>query len=189
MCLGPQAMRSPNLASTILLSLICVLRTAVSLAAVPPQVSGWFVDSLTKVFPDDLPLESAGPGPEVVAARNSHASLQWVLRSPGRVANLSVGVEGLKGREGETPEVQVRTVGYVVVSSNTHDTPPSEIVRSAPGLFPDVLFERAPFEIEPNRAQPVWITITIPSTARPANYRCRLVIRAGGKELAQGVFT
>lgn len=152
-------------------------------------MSSGFVDSLTKVFPDYLPPESAGPAPEVVAARNSHASVQWVLRSRQRVPNLTVAVEGLKGAEGETPEVQIRTVGYVVVSSNTHDTPPSEIVHRAPGLFPDVLFEKAPFEIEPNRAQPVWITLTIPSTARPANYRCRLVLRAGGRELAQDVFT
>jgi hypothetical protein len=154
-----------------------------------PAVVDWFVDSLIKVFPEDIPPEAREPPPEFVAARNSHLSIQWVLRSGERLDNLIVTVEGLEGRAGQLPEAQVHVVGYVVVSSNTPDTPASEIIHAAPGLFPDVLLEKFPFTLERNRAQPVWITVSIPGSARPADYPGRLILRAGSRELAHAAFT
>lgn len=180
-------MKSPNPRNSIFVSVICVSLAARS-PVLSPQVSSWFVDPLTKVFSEDLPLKTAETAPEFVAARNSHLSVQWVLRSRERVPNLTVTVEGLDGRAGEVPEAQTRTVGYVVVASNTHDTPPSEIVHTAPGLFPDVLLEKSPFALEPKRTQAIWITLGIPGTARPADYQCRVVLRAGARPLAHGSF-
>jgi hypothetical protein len=147
-------MRSLTPRNSIFVCLVCLALAATSAAALSPQVSSWFVDPLTKVFPEDLPLKSAEAVAEFVAGRNSHVSVQWVLRSRQRVPNLAVTVEGLDGRTGEVPEAQTRTVGYVVVASNTDDTPPSEIVHTAPRLFPDVLLEKFPFASSPSGHRP-----------------------------------
>jgi hypothetical protein len=167
---------------------MCVLLTAGAPAGVSPRVASWFVDSLTKVFPEDVPSQSEEAVTEFVGARNSHVSIQWVLRSPERLGNLTVKVKGLDGHAGEVPTAEVRVVGYVVVSSNTHDTPSSEIIHAAPGLFPDVLHEEIPFTLEPNRAQTIWVTMGIPAGARPADYQGQLVLEAGARELARALF-
>ncbi len=153
-----------------------------------PAVTHWFVDSLTKIFPEAVPSKGDEAAPEFVGARNSHLSIQWVLRSPRRIEDVTVKVEGFDGDAGLIPSAQVRTVGYVVVSSNTYDTPPSELIHIAPGLFPDVLLEKFPITLEAGRAQPIWITLNIPSSTHPGDYPGRLILNAGGKELAHAPF-
>ena len=54
----------------------------------------WFVDSLVKVFPDDQPKEHRIVRPLLVAARNSHPSLQLALRAHQHVEGVTASVEG-----------------------------------------------------------------------------------------------
>jgi hypothetical protein len=154
-----------------------------------PATSHWFVDSLTKVFPEDAALKNQLVKADFLGARNSHVSVQWVLRTRQRVADASVEVTGFQGSGGNSITAQVRAVGYVVVSSNTYKTPSSEIIHPAPALFPDVLLEKFPITLEPDKTQAIWITLSIPSEAKPGEYRGQLVLKAGGAERARNPFT
>ncbi|HTS71348.1 MAG TPA: glycoside hydrolase domain-containing protein [Terriglobia bacterium] len=156
-------------------------------SATPPEIDHWFVDSLIKVFPEDAGFRNRLAPPEVLGARNSHVSIQWVLRSRQKVADVTVEVEGLASAA-EAIAAQVRAVGYVVVSSNTYDTPPSEIIHPAPALFPDVLLEKFPITLEPEKTQPIWITLSIPADAKPGEYAGRLVLKVAGAEKAHEEF-
>src|SRR5579872_3692852 len=100
------------------------------------QVSVWPVDSLVKVFPNDptgknRAAEQAWPIP-----RNGHASIQFALRGSEAVDAVEVAV-----KLGGGLQAQVRRVGYVPVRANPPDSPANEVVRRAPGKFPDPLLE------------------------------------------------
>ena len=156
-------------------------------AAAAPEVSHWFVDSLIKVFPEDGALRNRLAHPDFLAARNSHVSIQWVLHSQRKVENVTVDVAGFGG-PANAIAAQVRAVGYVVVSSNTYDTPPSEIIHPAPALFPDVLLEKFPITLDPDKTQAMWITLSIPADAKPGEYSGRLGLKVGGVEKAHDEF-
>lgn len=146
----------------------------------------WFVDSLVKVFPEDSVGKHALAEATVIGPRNGHASIQLALRPDRRMEKVTVSVEGL-GKD--KADVQVRRVGYVVVATNTKNTPQEELIHSAPGLFPDVLFEDSPFSVEPNRTQSLWLTLAIPSGALPGSYRAEVVVRESGVERIRAPFT
>jgi Glycoside hydrolase 123 N-terminal domain/Glycoside hydrolase 123, catalytic domain len=143
------------------------------------SIDYWFVDSLVKVFPQDTRGKNQPTQASVVAARNGHVSLQLALRSPRLIKNMGVDVEGFDRGLKNNIQVQVRRVGYVKVDTNTPDTPKSELVHSAPALFPDVLYEKFPFTLEPNTTRAIWLTFAIPTGASPGGYRGQVVVREG----------
>ena len=149
----------------------------------------WFVDSLVKVFPDDQAKEHSTARPLLVAARNSHPSLQLALRVHQRVDGVTASVEGLEKAAARSIGTQIRTVGYVVVAKNTTDTPEPELLRSAPALFPDVLLEKFPITLEPDKTQSLWITLHVPSDLKPDDYQGEVVVRSSEKEILRTPFT
>jgi hypothetical protein len=80
--------------------LISTFPVAGAPAAEAPTVSHWFVDSLIKVFPEDSALKHKLAQPDFLGARNSHVSLQWVLRTRQRLEYVSVKVTGFDGSGG-----------------------------------------------------------------------------------------
>ena len=120
-------------------------------------------------------------------ARNSHVSVQWVLRSHLALDNMAVEVAGLDASSKVTAEVH--SVGYVVVAKTTVDTPASEIIHASPALFPDVLYNKFPIGIQSDKTKPIWITLNIPSDAKTGDYRGQLVLKVGGAEKARDSFT
>lgn len=129
----------------------------------------WSVDPLEKVFRDTPPPAEPAAELEVLAARNEFESAQFVLRSAEPLTNLQARVEGL-------PEAQASFVGYVPLRANTRRTPDEEVVRKAPGLFPDPLLPPSLEKLEADTSQPVWVTIRVPKGARPGVHRASLVV-------------
>ena len=170
-------------------SAVCMLNGQVVLLATEQVPDHWFVDSLVKVFPDDQAKEHRIAPPVLVAARNSHPSLQLALRAHQRVDGVTAGVEGWEKAAARSIGVQIRAVGYVVVGKNTTDTPEPELLRSAPALFPDVLLEKFPVTLEPDKTQSFWITLSIPGDLKPDDYRGAVVVRSGEKEILRTPFT
>ena len=166
-----------------------VLTNPVVLHAREEVPDHWFVDSLVKVFPDDQAKEHSSRQLRLVAARNSHPTLQLALRAHQRVDGVTAGVEGWDKAAARSIGVQIRLVGYVVVAKNTTDTPESELLRSAPALFPDVLLEKFPVTLEPDKTQSLWITLSIPSNLKPDDYRGEVVVRSSEKEILRAPFT
>lgn len=153
-----------------------------------PRLDCWTVDSLEKIFPDDhAGRHEAGAGPRLIA-RNGHASLQVALRSKDGVAALRVTVEAPE-LEGARLPVEIRRVGYVPVGSNPNNTPPDEVIRPAPSLFPDPLFEDFPFNLPARETHAIWLTVSCPAGARPGDYRGEVRFAQNGRSLAKKSFT
>ncbi len=171
--------------SALLLLLPLVLNLSPGLAAT--RVRAWFVDSLVKVFPNDLP-GAAGRRARVAelwGARNQHVSAQLALRSSSPLTDVVAECGTLKTASGAAiSSIQVDPVGYVVAATHSEDTPPEELVGEAPGFFPDVLLD-FPMEIKANRTASVWTTIHVPAEAPPGLYRGQLSVRSGRAVIAQ----
>ena len=94
-------------------------------------------------------------------------------------------LEGGAGRRLST--VEVHRVAYVVVGSHTPDSPPEELVGVAPGWYPDPL-EDFPFDLEPRRTMPIWVTIHIPADAAAGVYEGSILVRPVGDWWRAGPF-
>ena len=152
-------------------------------AFVSAQVSVWPVDSLNKVFQDDSPGKNHAADQAWLIPRNGHASIQFAMRSSQMVDALSVTVKLAGGLQ-----AQVRSVGYVPVRANPPGSPADEVVRTAPGNFPDPLFEESPFTLAANQTHAVWITIYAPAATRPGLYKGVAIFRSASKGLARAPF-
>jgi hypothetical protein len=137
----------------------------------------WPVDPLLKVFQDATPPEPSPAAMEVVAARNEFESAQFVLRSKVPLTNLKAHVVGLP--------TAVSFVGFVPLRANTRNTPEAEVVRKAPGLFPDPLLPPSLDRLEPETSLPIWVTIRVPKDARPGVRKARLAVECGQGKLEQ----
>lgn len=148
----------------------------------------WFVDSLVKVFPQDVPGKNQTTHATVEAARNGHASLQLALRSSTLIKDVNAGIEWVDGGAKNNIRVQVRYVGYVKLDNNTPETPKSELIHSAPALFPDILYEKFPFTLEPNTTQAIWLTFAVPGGVPSGDYKGVVVVREEGVERVRAPF-
>jgi hypothetical protein len=148
----------------------------------------WFVDSLIKMFPGDPVGTHRLISTEFNAARNQHLSIQLAVRSAKPLSDVSAEVTTLRGTKGESITGAVaRAVGYVVVGSNSKDTPAAELVGEAPGWYPDPLWN-LPIQLDRNRTYSFWITVPVPDDAVPGLYRGSLILRAGARTLTRAEF-
>lgn len=146
------------------------------------RFSAWYVDALVKVFPDDKPGSNELSDKTWLVPRNGHASIQIVLRSRTAIPELRVEIKAPES-DRKTLGAEARWVDYVPVGSNPAGTPFDEVVRPAPGLYPDPLKENFPFELKAETAQPVWITIYAPADAPPGRYRGEITFLVGQERL------
>jgi hypothetical protein len=150
------------------------------------KVQVWPVDSLTKVFPNNGPASSSAT-PEFWVARGQHLSIQFAVRSPKVVKEMTAAVS-LKNGTGEACEcATVRRVGYVVVGSHSDDTPEDELIGEAPGWYPDPLWN-LPMDLDANRTHSLWITVTVPAEAAAGLYRGMLDVRVRDKSVSRQEF-
>lgn len=166
----------------------CLAPIGVARARVATPVSAWFVDSLIKVFPDDVRGTHRLPAAGFVGARNQHVAVQLALRSGTPLPDLTAEVKPLEGQAGRRiATAVVHRVGAVVVGSHTPDSPPEELVGVAPGWYPDPL-EDFPFTLEARRTTSIWVTIHIPPAAATGTYAGLIVVRSGGRVVARKPF-
>jgi hypothetical protein len=143
------------------------------------------VDSLVKIFPTDAVGSHRLTRPVLLVARGQHVSLQLAVRSTHALANVTAGVGPLKCSTGAVlAGAGVRPVGYVVVGSHSRHTPEDELVGTAPGWFPDPLFD-FPVSVEPGRTQPLWISVAVPADTAPGIYRGMVVVQAAGQPVGR----
>jgi hypothetical protein len=144
-------------------------------------LEAWYVDSLVKVFPGDTYGAHGLRSAEFSGARNQHLSVQLAIRSRRPLPGVTVEVKPLEGGTGRRiSSIEVHRVAYVVVGSHTPDSPPEELVGEAPGWYPDPL-EDFPFDLEPRRTTPIWVTIHIPADATTGVYEGSILVRSGGR--------
>ena len=138
----------------------------------------WPVDPLVKVFRDAKPGQP-GPARDEVA-RGETATLQVVVRSPLPVTSLRARLSALSwGLASDTlmPE-PARWVGYVPVDRPTQK-PSRDQLRPPPADYPDPLLESDAIDLPAGTAQPVWISVPIPTNCLPGVYKGRLTFQGG----------
>jgi hypothetical protein len=143
----------------------------------PPELQIWPVDPLVKVFRDAVPAKS---GPAVAeVARGESATLQVVVRADYPISNLCAQVSPLKRAwsVGTLQPQGARFVGYVPVDRPTQ-TPSRDQLRLPPADYPDPLLECTSIDIGPGQAQPIWITVPVPTNATPGTYQGTLTLHA-----------
>ena len=171
-----------------IMALSCCISAGVAQGKGSAELSAWYVDSLVKVFPNDAPLAHALRSPEFTGARNQHLSVLLAIRSSRPLPALTAEVKPLEGGAGRSiASVEVHHVAYVVVGSHPPDSPPDELVGTAPGWYPDPL-EDFPFDLEARRTTPIWVTIAIPPDAAPGVYEGSIALRSGDRLLARRPF-
>jgi uncharacterized protein (DUF302 family) len=157
----------------------CALMTTLLSAGDVGRLEVWPVDPLIKVFRDAAPTD-AGAAATAEVARGEHATLQAVIRSESAVVNLRAvaGPLALDGNESAvlTPRPP-RFVGYVPVDRPIQN-PPRDQLRKPPADFPDPLLEAKTVNVAAKEAQPVWVTVPIPTDAGPGTYRGQLELTA-----------
>lgn len=133
------------------------------------QLRTGFTSSLTHVFRDAEPQETETWA--LHAARGETEAVQFVLKSERDWAWARV-----RWPEEADPlfEVRSRFVGYVPLRAHSRATPPEELVRQAPGDFPDPLLDRPFVPLRANEAQPIFITVRPRPGVRPGTYRLPL---------------
>ena len=149
-------------------------------------LKAWYVDSLVKVFPSDPVGTSQLASGEFVAVRNQHVNIQIALRSTRAYTAVSARLQPLKDSSGHTiaaSDASIRQVGYVVVGSHTPNTPPDEMVGTAPGWYPDPLLA-LPLNLEANRTHSIWVEIHVPPDTPPGDYQGAVDVSATQMTLA-----
>ncbi len=143
----------------------------------------WPVDSLVQVFPGDAPGTHQGSREPSVLARNGHTNIQFAVHSEVPLDEVEIRV-----KLGGGLRTEVRRVGYVPVRANPKSTPPDEVVRQAPGNFPDPLFEGTAFHVPANETTAFWITVHAPPSTVPGLYLGKAEFRSGRRRLASAAF-
>lgn len=141
--------------------------------AAPSDLAVWQIDSMQKVFKDDAPAQTAAL--TIDAARNEVVSAQFVVRAAAPIERLQCRPGKLTaGGSQEIPAPRVRYLGYVPVAGRNVPQP----LRPRPCDYPDPLYDELPARVPAKTAQPIWLTITVPSAAAPGLYRGTVEIEA-----------
>jgi hypothetical protein len=136
-------------------------------SAEPLQV--WFEPSAKKVMRDAQPRRGAGAG-EMTAARNEDEACQIVLLARRDVGEVKVSATPLRRSLGTTPlEVKLYKVGYVTL--------PKDQVA-----YPDPLMALKPLALAANQAQPIWLSVRVPTNAVPGDYSGKIVVSVRDKQ-------
>jgi len=157
----------------------------------------WPVDSLRKVFPDDVPPPGAGAAVEILAARGAVESAQFAIRTDADSRELDVRIAPpeLAGRKERLADLQWRRVEFVPVRRPAWFLDPSQRLRAAPSFFPDPLVGREAFDelyrlapwtrecapfVLGNVTVPIWLTLRVPEDAEPGSYLGSVEVRTRG---------
>ncbi|WP_199614087.1 DUF4091 domain-containing protein [Paenibacillus alkalitolerans] len=138
------------------------------------------LSSLSKVFPDEE-LKDA-PFNKFSALRNETFSFQVAFRSNAIMKQLRVRIES-----DLTDLITVRTVGLVPSEMPIYSGHDENILRSAPGLYPDPLY---PIDSDGITALPkqwrcVWVTVEVNADTDPGVHAIKIVFdTASGETLA-----
>lgn len=137
---------------------------------VSAEITTWFAPSATKVLRDAKPDANARQW-ELAAAGGEVEACQLVLQSDHPASGVVVRASKLQGPDGGAIIPTLLKVEYV-----------PNIVGTTP--YPDPLPPLAPLDLQPNQAQPVWISVRVPADAKSGDYVGTVEVQAGVQRIA-----
>jgi len=155
----------------------------------------WVEPALNRVFPGDLP--KIGRVARLSAARNESEAFQLVVRGvtvPLHPVDVNVG--DLTGPGGATipgsaftlyREIYVRVeqpsfLGGVIGNKRKPGEYPDPLLPFADPYDPSQPPVGTPFDVEPDRNQPVWVEVHVPAEALPGQYTGSMTVTAADLE-------
>ena len=140
----------------------------------------WWVEPEWKISPTlPQPTEETKKPIHIEAVKNDFESFQLVVNGGANgIDVLSLTLNGnLQGANGATisaDNVQIRYAYYHFVQ---HKTDKTGLIGEWPDALPSL---EEPLKIEPNRNQPLWVTVRVPTDAVPGKYNGTLTLHRGG---------
>ena len=122
--------------------------------------------------------------------RGERVSIQMILWSREKVPRIEIEFSEFKSEDGKSlPDsiARARFVRYVLTDEFADGCGKRNPEDYAVSLSADVLDNIACFDIDPNTARPVWLSIDIPVDAVPGTYSSTMQVFANGK--VRSVFT
>lgn len=147
----------------------------------------WPVSGLEKVFSDaEAPSRPAdridlraATGECEVAQIAVHARDDELLLHAPRSSSLRCGNEVI-----EAESVQCRFVDLVPVRFNTQGVPSGELVRAAPGYFPDPLCLEQCMHVPRGQTRAIWVRVKVPTDTAPGEYGGEIIVATDRGEVA-----
>ena len=181
------ARRSRSLAAAALVAAAAAAALVGAARDPAVELDVWVTHGMEKVRPDEPPR--AFRAVELLAARNEFEPFQLVLRAPRRVRGIDVTVTDLEAASGghrlDGRHAAVYLQLYLELS-----TPSS--AAGGTGEWPDPLVPRTdayagerrnafPFDLAPERNQPLWLEIYVPPGTPPGRYRGAVRVAVEGR--------
>ncbi|GAB6988559.1 DUF4091 domain-containing protein [Paenibacillus pini] len=138
-----------------------------------PQLQTLLLSSLTKVFADEKPIAQSYT--RASALYGETFSFQIAFTSDVLFKNISIEVKSTL-----VHHIGIRSVGLVpseLPCASNHD---GDVLRTAPGLYPDPLYEldQQPISSIPNQWRSIWIHIVVEDCATPGIHPIQIVFRS-----------
>jgi len=170
---------------------LAAIRAAVDAAGVGHAVAagggdlGYVVhcaSALEKVFRDKPPVGEPFGTAHLRSAQGEYESFQLLIAAGDeRLKGVRVSVSDLQSTAGTmvpSSSIEVLRVGYVKTAQSTPGGGPA-------GWWADPLFPNAPFAVEPDTVQPLFITVYTPRSAEPGDYSGEVTIQPEGRPEAR----
>lgn len=162
--------------TTLAAALALAFSAPLSAADFPP-LEVVAVDPLIKIFRDD---DVAGtPAAHADAARGEHATYQVVVKGlPIDLKNLHCETTPFVAQD-DADEIhpdaaiepgKVRFVDYIGSSISATVTTPSQQLRPAPAMYPDILRPAEHVDVQSGTNQAIWITVPVGLETEPGDY-------------------
>ena len=170
-------------------------------AIAPAEVARGDCASIQVVVRSDVPIRKLSArvspltregSPETLASRSARIEDRRAAANPltreGGSQALTLGRRVRLRRDGGSQTLTprpARFVGYVPVDRPTQ-RPSKDQLRPPPADYPDPLLESASVEVGAGQAQPIWLSIPVPTNAVPGTYRGIVALAAdvGGQQVS-----
>ena len=140
------------------------------------------VSDLSRVFEDGYNLPAACDTLKLFGIRGEILSGQFALNAKKDLKDVTIEVGELQDPDGgntlSTGALTWHFVGSIPLSNNAPNQPGSATVRSVPARFPDYLMPDRQISIDKGMYQSVWLTVSIPDTARAGGYSGKVTVKS-----------
>lgn len=149
-----------------------------------PEIVMVQVDPMTKILPEAvafLPLKDT-----TETAAGAHAEFQIAFRCESALEDITLSCSSLESDDSAIEILRCGLVGLVGIGSYATD-PAHDVIHSASGLFPDPILTDGPWKIPGGQATSAWVTVSVPSDAKPGVYKGTFTLKAktGGHSLTR----
>ena len=143
----------------------------------------WAVDGLDKVFADTAPPANAPTAISLTAAAGECEVAQIAVHAPKGDLLLELPeVSALRCDKGEIPSdrVKCRFVELVPVWCSTQGVPTDELLRTAPGYYPDPLCLEDCMHVPSGQTRSIHVRVDIPGDTPAGEYKGSINVKTNG---------